>query len=152
MKIGKHLYPGRWSLKSFLTKLGQQIAQLPLRLVYCELIIHLIFCVLYRKHTQYYGGFHNNHRVVNWLWDVLEKEFTSQERSQFLKVTFVLRICNAYNRWLVSVWSAVRSKTDRWIPQHRKKDAVVYGVVGNLEPHLTVLNKSTPLSSRYALF
>ncbi|KAK2156726.1 hypothetical protein LSH36_206g00029 [Paralvinella palmiformis] len=38
-----------------------------------------------RKHTQYYGGFHNNHRVINWLWDTLEKDFTPQERSLFLK-------------------------------------------------------------------
>ncbi|XP_038059173.1 ubiquitin-protein ligase E3B-like [Patiria miniata] len=38
-----------------------------------------------RKHTQYYGGFHNSHRVVNWLFDVLANEFTAQERGQFLK-------------------------------------------------------------------
>lgn len=38
-----------------------------------------------RKHTQYYGGFHNNHRVINWLWDVLDRDFTAQERSLFLK-------------------------------------------------------------------
>merc|ERR1711988_769410 len=38
-----------------------------------------------RKHTQYYGGFHNSHRVVNWLWDLLEKEFTQEERGKFLK-------------------------------------------------------------------
>ncbi|XP_022103880.1 ubiquitin-protein ligase E3B-like [Acanthaster planci] len=38
-----------------------------------------------RKHTQYYGGFHNSHRVINWLFDVLANEFTAQERAQFLK-------------------------------------------------------------------
>ncbi|XP_074641839.1 ubiquitin-protein ligase E3B-like [Tubulanus polymorphus] len=38
-----------------------------------------------RKYTQYYGGFHNNHKVINWLWDILEKQFTAQERSLFLK-------------------------------------------------------------------
>ncbi|XP_067934700.1 ubiquitin-protein ligase E3B-like [Watersipora subatra] len=38
-----------------------------------------------RKHTQYYGGFHNNHRVVNWLWDILQKDFNEKERGQFLK-------------------------------------------------------------------
>uniref|UniRef100_T1IRU6 Ubiquitin-protein ligase E3B n=1 Tax=Strigamia maritima TaxID=126957 RepID=T1IRU6_STRMM len=38
-----------------------------------------------RRHTQYYGGFHDNHRVICWLWDVLEKEFTVQERRLFLK-------------------------------------------------------------------
>ncbi|XP_064648502.1 ubiquitin-protein ligase E3B-like isoform X2 [Lineus longissimus] len=38
-----------------------------------------------RKHTQYYGGFHNNHKVVSWLWDILLKDFTPTERSLFLK-------------------------------------------------------------------
>ena len=27
-----------------------------------------------RRHTHYYGGFHDSHRVVGWLWDTLEKE------------------------------------------------------------------------------
>lgn len=39
-----------------------------------------------RKHTQYYGGFHDSHRVVCWLWDILEKDFTEEERGLFLKV------------------------------------------------------------------
>ncbi|KAL9980647.1 hypothetical protein ACROYT_G009257 [Oculina patagonica] len=38
-----------------------------------------------RRHTRYYGGYHGNHRVVNWLWDVLEKEFSEEEKSRFLK-------------------------------------------------------------------
>uniref|UniRef100_UPI00358E8020 ubiquitin-protein ligase E3B isoform X1 n=1 Tax=Myxine glutinosa TaxID=7769 RepID=UPI00358E8020 len=38
-----------------------------------------------RKHTVYYGGFHNNHRVIVWLWDILTKDFTTKERSMFLK-------------------------------------------------------------------
>lgn len=38
-----------------------------------------------RRHTRYYGGYHNNHRVVNWLWDVLEKDFSEDEKSRFLK-------------------------------------------------------------------
>ncbi|XP_020631796.1 ubiquitin-protein ligase E3B-like isoform X1 [Orbicella faveolata] len=38
-----------------------------------------------RRHTRYYGGYHSNHRVVNWLWDVLEKEFSEEEKSRFLK-------------------------------------------------------------------
>lgn len=38
-----------------------------------------------RRHTRYYGGYHSSHRVVNWLWDVLEKEFTEEEKSRFLK-------------------------------------------------------------------
>lgn len=38
-----------------------------------------------RKHTKYFGGFHNNHRVVCWLWDTLEKDFTAEEHKLFLK-------------------------------------------------------------------
>ncbi|XP_044002807.1 ubiquitin-protein ligase E3B [Aphidius gifuensis] len=38
-----------------------------------------------RKHTQYYGGFHDSHRVVCWLWDILEKDFTEEEKGFFLK-------------------------------------------------------------------
>ena len=43
----------------------------------------------FRRHTQYYGGYHNNHKVINWLWVILEKDFTSAERSLFLKVLCV---------------------------------------------------------------
>ncbi|CAH1803144.1 unnamed protein product, partial [Owenia fusiformis] len=38
-----------------------------------------------RKHTQYYGGFHSSHRVVTWLWDILQKDFTQDEKKLFLK-------------------------------------------------------------------
>ncbi|KAJ8679148.1 hypothetical protein QAD02_014935 [Eretmocerus hayati] len=38
-----------------------------------------------RKHTQYYGGFHDKHRVISWLWDILENDFSESERSLFLK-------------------------------------------------------------------
>lgn len=38
-----------------------------------------------RRHTKYFGGFHNNHRVICWLWDVLEKDFTAEEHKLFLK-------------------------------------------------------------------
>lgn len=38
-----------------------------------------------RRHTKYFGGFHNNHRVVCWLWDILEKDFNSEEHKLFLK-------------------------------------------------------------------
>lgn len=40
-----------------------------------------------RKHTQYYGGFHDSHRVVGWLWDILSRDFSEDERKLFLKVT-----------------------------------------------------------------
>lgn len=38
-----------------------------------------------RKHTQYYGGFHDSHRVVGWLWDILARDFSEEERGLFLK-------------------------------------------------------------------
>lgn len=43
-----------------------------------------------RKHTQYYGGFHDGHRVVSWLWDILAKDFTEEEKKLFLKVKYYL--------------------------------------------------------------
>ncbi|CAK9290935.1 unnamed protein product [Gordionus sp. m RMFG-2023] len=38
-----------------------------------------------RKHTKYYGGFHDKHRVIVWLWDILVKEFDKQDQAKFLK-------------------------------------------------------------------
>ncbi|XP_037093426.1 ubiquitin-protein ligase E3B-like [Pollicipes pollicipes] len=38
-----------------------------------------------RKYTQYYGGFHDRHRIVVWFWDVLDKDFTQEEKKMFLK-------------------------------------------------------------------
>ncbi|VVC29410.1 IQ motif, EF-hand binding site,HECT domain [Cinara cedri] len=38
-----------------------------------------------RRTTQYYGGFHDSHRVILWLWEILQKDFTEKERSLFLK-------------------------------------------------------------------
>lgn len=38
-----------------------------------------------KRNTTYYGGFHSSHRVVKWLWDVLEKDYSPQQRAAFLK-------------------------------------------------------------------
>uniref|UniRef100_A0A1I7X268 HECT-type E3 ubiquitin transferase n=1 Tax=Heterorhabditis bacteriophora TaxID=37862 RepID=A0A1I7X268_HETBA len=38
-----------------------------------------------KKHVQYYGGFHGSHRLIKWLWDIIENEFTAEERKLFLK-------------------------------------------------------------------
>lgn len=38
-----------------------------------------------KKHTKYYGGFHGNHRVIGWLWDILQNDFSPHEHSKFLK-------------------------------------------------------------------
>ena len=42
-----------------------------------------------RKHTQYYGGFHDNHRVISWLWDILDNDFSEEEKRLFLKVSLL---------------------------------------------------------------
>ncbi|XP_065343486.1 ubiquitin-protein ligase E3B [Cloeon dipterum] len=38
-----------------------------------------------RRNTQYYGGFHDSHKVIGWLWDVLENDFSELEKRSFLK-------------------------------------------------------------------
>ena len=38
-----------------------------------------------RKNTKYFGGFHNSHRVICWLWDILERDFSPEEHRLFLK-------------------------------------------------------------------
>ncbi|KAK7598284.1 hypothetical protein V9T40_006519 [Parthenolecanium corni] len=38
-----------------------------------------------RQHTQYYGGFHDSHKVIVWLWDILKNDFSEEERALFLK-------------------------------------------------------------------
>lgn len=44
-----------------------------------------------RKHVQYYGGFHSNHRVIKWLWSIVQNDFSVTERHLFLKVFFCLK-------------------------------------------------------------
>ncbi|KRY45849.1 Ubiquitin-protein ligase E3B, partial [Trichinella britovi] len=46
----------------------------------CDIDLHDL-----RKHTQYFGGFHNNHRVIVWLWEILANDFSVEERRLFLK-------------------------------------------------------------------
>lgn len=38
-----------------------------------------------RRNTRYYGGFHNNHRLINWFWDILQNDLTNEELGLFLK-------------------------------------------------------------------
>jgi len=38
-----------------------------------------------KQHVVYYGGFHSSHRVVKWLWDILENDYCPAERGAFLK-------------------------------------------------------------------
>ncbi|CAI8030927.1 Ubiquitin-protein ligase E3B [Geodia barretti] len=38
-----------------------------------------------RKYTHYAGGYHANHKVILWLWDVLKNHFNADDRGNFLK-------------------------------------------------------------------
>jgi len=38
-----------------------------------------------RKNTSYYGGFHDSHKVIIWLWDILDRDFNDKEKGAFLK-------------------------------------------------------------------
>lgn len=38
-----------------------------------------------KKNVQYFGGFHSSHRVIKWLWEIVENEFSVEERKLFLK-------------------------------------------------------------------
>ncbi len=60
---------------------------------YFESLFFCIFDIMYvayvlpsRKHTQYFGGFHDKHPVIVWLWDTLKKDFSPENRASFLKV------------------------------------------------------------------
>jgi hypothetical protein len=52
------------------------------KLVYVIYLLPIIFKIIIledlRKHTSYYGGFHDSHRVVVWLWEILEKDFNDK--------------------------------------------------------------------------
>lgn len=50
-----------------------------------------------RKHVQYYGGFHSGHRLIKWLWQILENDFSAEERRLFLKV--FCRNCLSLEDW-----------------------------------------------------
>jgi len=38
-----------------------------------------------RENAQYWGGLHNQHRLVKWLFEILESDFDRNERALFLK-------------------------------------------------------------------
>ena len=45
----------------------------------------------FRKHTRYYGGYHDKHKVVVWLWDILKNDFKKEEKAAFLKVSYIVQ-------------------------------------------------------------
>ena len=51
----------------------------------------------------YYGGYHDKHRVVVWLWNMLKTEFTSQQKASFLKVATNLIIHCSITQLLCSL-------------------------------------------------
>ncbi|RNA43855.1 ubiquitin- ligase E3B isoform X2 [Brachionus plicatilis] len=38
-----------------------------------------------KKNVQYWGGLHSSHRLVKWLWEIVENDFDQEEKSLFLK-------------------------------------------------------------------
>ena len=38
-----------------------------------------------KKNVRYLGGYHGNHRVILWFWDITLNEFTEEEKSALLK-------------------------------------------------------------------
>lgn len=60
-----------------------------------KICIHLkTYCIPFdRKNVQYYGGFHGSHRVINWLFDILENDFDGKEKALFLKVQMSVCLC-----------------------------------------------------------
>ena len=53
---------------------------------YDALIVVVFSSSLFRKHCQYYGGYHDKHKIVVWLWEILKNDFNAEEKSEFLKV------------------------------------------------------------------
>ena len=39
-----------------------------------------------RRHVRYYGGYHGQHRVIVWLWEVVKNDLNREEKAAFLKV------------------------------------------------------------------
>ena len=38
-----------------------------------------------KSNVQYWGGLHSGHRLVKWLWEILENDFDREERALFLR-------------------------------------------------------------------
>jgi ubiquitin-protein ligase E3 B len=38
-----------------------------------------------KRNVQYLNGLHSNHRLIKWLWEILENDFNREERALFLK-------------------------------------------------------------------
>ena len=39
-----------------------------------------------RRHARYYGGYHGQHKVIVWLWEVVKNDLNREEKAAFLKV------------------------------------------------------------------
>ncbi|KAK3758728.1 hypothetical protein RRG08_012394 [Elysia crispata] len=40
-----------------------------------------------RRHTHYHGGYHNNHKVISWLWDIVANDLNMEEKGLFLSLS-----------------------------------------------------------------
>ena len=47
--------------------------------------LHLLLSLDLKKNVRYLGGYHGNHRVILWFWDITLNEFTEEEKSALLK-------------------------------------------------------------------
>ena len=47
--------------------------------------LHLLLSSDLKKNVRYLGGYHGNHRVILWFWDITLNEFTEEEKSALLK-------------------------------------------------------------------
>lgn len=46
-----------------------------------------------RRHVKYYGGYHSQHKVIVWLWEVVKNDLNREEKAAFLKVCVYGYIC-----------------------------------------------------------
>ena len=90
LDIKREYTVGTWSQRYFIY-LWLEICQCFLYSKEIMLCTNCFYKKIYnfRRNTQYYGGYHNNHKVISWMWDVLDKDFTRDEKGLFLKVIHV---------------------------------------------------------------
>ncbi len=49
----------------------------------------ILFFLNVRSNVVYQGGYHRTHPVIKWLWQILEQDFSREERALFLRVCLI---------------------------------------------------------------
>ncbi|KAJ3584158.1 hypothetical protein NHX12_014654, partial [Muraenolepis orangiensis] len=62
----------------------------------------------WRTHTEYRGGYHDNHNVIRWFWAAVER-FNNEQRLRLLQGFASLRGSNGPRRFCVEKWGKVTS-------------------------------------------